>query len=330
MVDMNSTSISLRILTAMATVVTVGFGVSTATSLPVQGQDLVGSPGAAAATKAKAVSESALSVTQGKEKLPVLLPPMKAQLDTSNSQSQAKSSAKTAAGASGSSKNSDAFQSAKNISLAKEYLKHGAKMHGQGNTHMAESFFNKAINLDPHNPDGYFNLGALYEGRGELSMALQHYKLGLRVKPDDLEMREAVASLEGKLGRAGSSDSARISRVDQGSSYGSDTGSDIDRDPGSDPGSIPFAPSISSLPSSMDPVSSTPPASLMSPENTGDPAPDPVVTPSPDPVVSPAPSTGIPGQSSARMKGILGSILRQGINMGIRAALRSAGGSFGF
>ncbi len=80
----------------------------------------------------------------------------------------------------------------------------------------------------------------------------------------------------------------------------------------------------------MDPVSSTPPASLMSPENTGDPAPDPVVTPSPDPVVTPAPSTGIPGQSSARMKGILGSILRQGINMGIRAALRSAGGSFGF
>lgn len=321
---MNSTSISLRILTAMATVVTVGFGVSTATALPVQGQDLVGSPGAAAATKAKAVSESALSVTQGKEKLPVLLPPMKAQLDTSNSQSQANSSAKaaakTAAGASGSSKNSDAFQSAKNISLAKEYLKHGAKMHGQGNTHMAESFFNKAINLDPHNPDGYFNLGALYEGRGELSMALQHYKLGLRVKPDDLEMREAVASLEGKLGRAGSSDSARISRVDQGSGYGSDT----DRDPVSDPGSIPFAPSISSLPSSMDPVSST----YNDPAATQ--AADPVVAPSPDPVVTPAPSTGIAGQSSARMKGILGTILRQGINMGIRAALRSAGGSFGF
>lgn len=317
---MNSTSISLRILTATATVVTVGFGVSTATALPVQGQDLVGSPGAAAATKAKAVSESALSVTQGKEKLPVLLPPMKAQLDTSNSQSQAKSAAKTAAGASGSSKNSDAFQSAKNISLAKEYLKHGAKMHNQGNTHMAESFFNKAINLDPRNPDGYFNLGALYEGRGELSMALQHYKLGLRVKPDDLEMREAVASLEGKLGRAGSSDSARISRVDQGSGYGSDVG----RASGSDPGSIPFAPAISSLPSGVDPISTMPPSAISDPDNgsNGDPAPDPVV--------APAPSTGIPGQSSARMKGILGSILRQGINMGIRAALRSAGGSFGF
>lgn len=316
MVDMNSTSISLRILTATATVVTVGFGVSTASIAPAQGQDLVGSPGAAAAAKAKTVNESALSVTQGKEKLPVLLPPMKAQLDTSNSQSQAMSSAKSQAGVSGNSKNSDAFQSAKNISLAKEYLKHGAKMHNQGNTHMAESFFNKAINLDPRNPDGYFNLGALYEGRGELSMALQHYKLGLRVKPDDLEMREAVASLEGKLGRAGLSDSARISRVDQGSGYGSDVGRD--------PGSIPFAPAISSLPSSVDPISTMPPSSISDPDNgsNGDPAPDPVV--------APAPSTGIPGQSSARMKGILGSILRQGINMGIRAALRSAGGSFGF
>lgn len=324
----------MRILTAMASVVTVGFGAITATSLPAQAQDLVGSPGAAAAkpgTKAKtrAVSESSLSVVQGKEKLPVLLPPMKAQLDTSNTQSQTQ--AKSPAGVSGNSgtsstvKNSDAFQSAKNIALAKEYLKHGAKMHSQGNSHMAESFFNKAINLDPHNPDGYFNLGALYEGRGELSMALQHYKLGLRVKPDDLEMREAVASLEGKLGRSGSSDSARISRVDQGSGYGSDTGSDISRDPGS----IPFAPSISSLPSGMDPVSSTPPASLMSNDPTlTSQAPDPVAAPIPTP--APAPSTGIPGQSSARMKGILGSILRQGINMGIRAALRSAGGSFGF
>ena len=328
MVDMNSTSISMRILTAMATVVTVGFGVSTATSLPVQAQDLVGSPGAAAAAKAKTVSDSSLSVVQGKEKLPVLLPPMKAQLDTSNTQSKAQSQSralsKTPAGGSGSSKNSDAFQSAKNIALAKEYLKHGAKMHSQGNSHMAESFFNKAINLDPHNPDGYFNLGALYEGRGELSMALQHYKLGLRVNPDDLEMREAVASLEGKLGRSGSSDSARISRVDQGSGYGSGSGSDID----SDPGSIPFAPSISSLPSSMDPVSSPsndPPALTSQ-------APDSGVTPTPAPIPTPAPapSTGIPGQSSARMKGILGSILRQGINMGIRAALRSAGGSFGF
>lgn len=320
MVDMNSTSISMRILTAMATVVTVGFGASTATSLPVQAQDLVGSPGAAAAAKAKTVNDSSLSVIQGKEKLPVLLPPMKAQLDTSNSRSQSKSPA----GASGTSKNSDAFQSAKNIALAKEYLKHGAKMHSQGNSHMAESFFNKAINLDPHNPDGYFNLGALYEGRGELSMALQHYKLGLRVKPDDLEMREAVASLEGKLGRSGSSDSARISRVDQGAGYGSDIDLDINRDPGS----IPFAPSISSLPSSMDPVSSPsndPPALTSQ-------APDSGVTPTPAPIPTPAPapSTGIPGQSSARMKGILGSILRQGINMGIRAALRSAGGSFGF
>lgn len=307
----------MRILTAMATVVMGGFGVSNATSLPVQAQDLVGSPGAAAAAQTKTVSDSSLSVVQGKEKLPVLLPPMKAQLDTrdsqskAQSQSQSKALSKSPAGGSGTSKNSDAFQSAKNIALAKEYLKHGAKMHNQGNTHMAESFFNKAINLDPHNPDGYFNLGALYEGRGELSMALQHYKLGLRVKPDDLEMREAVASLEGKLGRSGSSDSARISRVDQGA------GSDID----SDPGSIPFAPSISSLPSGMDPVSST----SNDPALTAQ-APDPVATPTP----TPAPSTGIPGQSSARMKGILGSILRQGINMGIRAALRSAGGSFGF
>lgn len=316
--DMNSTSISMRILTAMATVVTVGFGASTATSLPVQAQDLVGSPGAAAAAKAKTVNDSSLSVIQGKEKLPVLLPPMKAQLDTSNSRSQSKAPA----GGSGTSKNSDAFQSAKNISLAKEYLKHGAKMHNQGNTHMAESFFNKAINLDPHNPDGYFNLGALYEGRGELSMALQHYKLGLRVKPDDLEMREAVASLEGKLGRSGSSDSARISRVDQGAGYGSGSGSDID----SDPGSIPFAPSISSLPSSMDPGSSP----SNDPPTLTSQAPDSGVTPTPAPTPAPAPSTGIPGQSSARMKGILGSILRQGINMGIRAALRSAGGSFGF
>jgi tetratricopeptide (TPR) repeat protein len=78
-------------------------------------------------------------------------------------------------------------------------LKAGARLHQQGNQNQAERLFRQAIALDPNNADAYFNLGALAEGHGDLVNALGHYRAGLALRGNDPELKEAVASVEGKL-----------------------------------------------------------------------------------------------------------------------------------
>jgi len=82
---------------------------------------------------------------------------------------------------------------------ARMLLKAGARIHQQGNIAQAERLFRQAIALDPANADGYFNLGALAEGKGDLVTALGQYRAGLALRPKDTELKEAVRSMEGKL-----------------------------------------------------------------------------------------------------------------------------------
>lgn len=189
---------------------------------------------------------------------PELLPPLEAKLDLSLEQK----------------KNS-------REQLAVQYLRHGAKMHRNGNVHVAETFFNKAINLDPENPDGYYNLGALYEGRGDYELALKHYRLGLVAGPQDKELRQAVEFLEEK------GDFDPVETV-------------LER----------------SLPAER-------PFQLKS---------DPNIDISQKSVAAPVlpVSQKVPGQGRARAKAYAGALIRTGLNIGIRFAIRSiAGGSSG-
>ncbi len=83
---------------------------------------------------------------------------------------------------------------------AKELLEAGAKLHRSGHRDQAEQLFKQAIAVDPCNAaDGFFNLGAIAEGRGDIVAALGHYRAGLAMRSDDKELKEAVVAMETKL-----------------------------------------------------------------------------------------------------------------------------------
>lgn len=82
---------------------------------------------------------------------------------------------------------------------AHRLLKEGARLHRLGEYGEAERLFREAVANDPRNPDGFFNLGALAEGRGDLIDALTQYHAGLSLKPTDQSLKEAVESIEKRL-----------------------------------------------------------------------------------------------------------------------------------
>ncbi len=211
------------------------------------------------------------SVAFGQESTPSpqLMPPLKAEMDLSLEAKKSKSK-----------------------SLAVQYLRHGARMHRNGNVHIAETFFNKAINLDPDNPDGYYNLGALYEGRGDFDLALKHYRLGLVASPGDQELKEAVDFLASRSQKDGFEQALERSLPSHRPYQLQSDRSQLVAGAGANSGAIPVA---------------TPPTMPVLP-------------------VSQKP----PGQSGARAKAVAAALFRAGLNMGIRFAVRSvAGGGSG-
>ena len=177
--------------------------------------------------------------------------------------------------------------------LAVEYLRHGAKLHKSGNVLIAESFFLKATKLDPDNPDGYFNLGALYEARGDDNEALMHYRLGLARSPDDPELVEAIRYLEAKV----------ASSKEQPDSFSSGG---------------PF-----SLKSSLNTAG-------LNKANMGGVGPVISVGQTPPAAVpSAAPAVAPNSFSTGKTRVILGTLLRMGLRVGLRAAI-GGGGCIGF
>lgn len=214
---------------------------------------------------------------------PELLPPMQAKLDTSSSNSQDRatsfSSVKTNAGP----------ISVENKKLAVEYLRHGAKLHREGSTSISERFFNKAINLDPSNPDGYYNLGAMYESRGDRDLALAHYRMGLEVAPNDKDLQEACLFLSQKIDNGEEISSYLDSNL---LSHQSTKGVGADNR-----ASRPLNQGLlSSMPSTAPLLAATPKSSPI---------------------------------GGSRSKALLGMFVRASLNIGIRAAVRSIGSSGG-
>ena len=99
------------------------------------------------------------------------------------------------------------------------------KLH-QGAAAVAE--FEKARALDPRNPLNYFNLGMLYHQQGEMGKALEAYRQGLAITPDDAaaeesyarlliethQYREAIAPLERLQAKSPSDFSLRIALIE--------------------------------------------------------------------------------------------------------------------
>ncbi len=81
----------------------------------------------------------------------------------------------------------------------KDLLRKAIAYHGAGNNSMAEKTFRQVLQIDPGNSDAHFSLGALAEARGDLEGADQHYKAALKASPDDTEIQQAAAAVEGKM-----------------------------------------------------------------------------------------------------------------------------------
>jgi tetratricopeptide (TPR) repeat protein len=52
----------------------------------------------------------------------------------------------------------------------------GRLLQGQGNTNAAQQLFQQAINRNPDNPIGYYDLGVIYQQEGQTAQALQSYR----------------------------------------------------------------------------------------------------------------------------------------------------------
>ncbi len=82
-----------------------------------------------------------------------------------------------------------------NPSEARELVRQGMQMHAAGQNDAAERSFKHALSLDPKCADAYYNLGAMAEERGDLTAALNNYHSGLKLQPQDNELKEAVSSV---------------------------------------------------------------------------------------------------------------------------------------
>ncbi|MBZ0189231.1 MAG: hypothetical protein K8F91_23505 [Candidatus Obscuribacterales bacterium] len=78
-------------------------------------------------------------------------------------------------------------------------LQEGAKLHADGDIAGAEQRFADAVALDKQSVDGFYNLGAIAETRGDLRVALGHYQSGLKIKPLDTGLKEAVDTVSRKI-----------------------------------------------------------------------------------------------------------------------------------
>jgi len=91
-------------------------------------------------------------------------------------------------------------------------LTYGARKHKEGSLTEAEDCFRRVLSQDPQNVDAFFNLGALAEGRGDLIVALGHYRAAHALNPKDKQITEAVSSMEKALKQGGNGSDTRITR----------------------------------------------------------------------------------------------------------------------
>lgn len=199
---------------------------------------------------------------------------------------------------------------------ANELLREGTLHHNNGYLPQAEQCFRQALILDPRNSNGYFNLGAIAEARGDLITALGHYRAGLNVSPGDKEIGDAVSSIESQLKQMSTSDtsSTRLARSTPSLAHPV-TAPGLPSEPVSSSAGPPFAPPIAS---GGQPTTQSPSRQFQlkssSSRTIGQ---TQAVSPNPAPVVSVT--------QPSRKKAIAKAALGAAVSIGLSTALRSSG-----
>ncbi len=85
------------------------------------------------------------------------------------------------------------------LEQVKSLLRQAISQYQKGNNSDAENLFRQVLQLDAHNSDAHFSLGAIAENKGDLDSASQHYQAALRANPNDVEVQQAITALEGKI-----------------------------------------------------------------------------------------------------------------------------------
>ena len=78
----------------------------------------------------------------------------------------------------------------------RQLLQLGAQRFKEGNAIAADAAFHQVLVNDPQNVDALYNLGALAEGRRDYNSALGFYNSALTIKPEDVDLKQAVASVQ--------------------------------------------------------------------------------------------------------------------------------------
>ncbi|MDZ4836878.1 MAG: tetratricopeptide repeat protein [Candidatus Melainabacteria bacterium] len=84
-------------------------------------------------------------------------------------------------------------------SPAGDLVQRAMEQYSAGDTTTAEKTFKRALSVDKNNADAHFNLGVLYEGKGDLNGALASYTKAQALNPSDNELRDTVQSLRTKI-----------------------------------------------------------------------------------------------------------------------------------
>jgi Flp pilus assembly protein TadD len=68
----------------------------------------------------------------------------------------------------------------------------------QGRFDEAVAAFQRSTVVNPKESDAFFEMGAIYEQRGDKQHAMAAYKKAAAISPDDPDYQRALASLSGK------------------------------------------------------------------------------------------------------------------------------------
>lgn len=67
------------------------------------------------------------------------------------------------------------------------------------NQDKAIAAFNRALEIDPYHPNAHYNLGLIYQDRGDWESARQMFEDALRADPMDIDARNLLARAEQRL-----------------------------------------------------------------------------------------------------------------------------------
>jgi Flp pilus assembly protein TadD len=100
-------------------------------------------------------------------------------------------------------------------SPAADLLQEAMEKYSAGDTVAAERIFKRVLLVDKNNADAYFNLGVLYEGKGDMQLALDNYTRAQALNPSDSELRDTVQSLRNKIAQERSTKIAESQKINQ-------------------------------------------------------------------------------------------------------------------